>query len=43
MDASMIASLQNESNSIGRMTNSPSGSGLKNRLLNAFGLQSGTQ
>ena len=44
MDASMMATMDQMSQSqIGKMTNSPSGSGFKNRLLNAFGLQSGTQ
>ncbi|KAE9556658.1 hypothetical protein FO519_000064 [Halicephalobus sp. NKZ332] len=44
MDASMMAAMDQMSQSqIGKMTNSPSGSGFKNRLLNAFGLQSGTQ
>uniref|UniRef100_A0AC34RSE3 Kinesin light chain n=1 Tax=Panagrolaimus sp. JU765 TaxID=591449 RepID=A0AC34RSE3_9BILA len=46
LEASMMQSTMADSmtqSQIGRMINSPSGSGLKNKILNAFGLQSGTQ
>jgi hypothetical protein len=49
MEASMMASTSAPDNasmtssSIGRMSNSPSASGIKSRLMNALGLQPGNQ